>query len=111
MKIKLEFQNKEKMYNNLNYFLKKVVLISRYHSLYIHSLSQTHVGELRSYCTVCSKKSKKIKVNMKEIEVVHSIELHLLYINRVFSQLSSFSFRKKSSFFRKMRVFQDFVTQ
>jgi len=57
-----------------------------------------YMGELRSYCTVWRKKSKKVKVNMKKIRVVHSIELYQLYINQVFSQLSAFSFRKKSIF-------------
>ncbi len=47
------------------------------------------------------KNRKKIKVNTKKIGVVHSIEPHLLYINRVFSQLSCFSFRKKSSLKKK----------
>ncbi len=60
------------------------------------------MSELRWYCTVWRKKSKKIKVNMEKIWVVHSIELHQLYINQVFSQLSGFSFRKKQ---KKNRVF------
>jgi hypothetical protein len=51
------------------------------------------MSELRWYCTVWRK--LKIKVNKKNIWVVHSIELDWLYINQVFSQLSVFSFRKK----------------
>ncbi len=43
---------------------------------------------------------------MKKIWVVHPIELHLLYIKQVFSQLSIFLFRKKSSYMEKMHLFQ-----
>ena len=55
-----------------------------------------YVSELRWYCTIWRKKSKKIKVNMKMIWVVHWIELYRFYINQVFSQLSAFTFRKKN---------------
>ncbi len=59
------------------------------------------MGELHPYCTVWRKKSKKIKINMEKIWVVHSIELHLLYTNQVFFQLSVVSFREKSNFIKK----------
>ena len=39
---------------------------------------------------------------MEKIWVVHSIELHQLYINQVLSQLSGFLFRKKK---KKNRIF------
>jgi len=54
------------------------------------------------------KKSKKIKVDLKEIWVVQSIELCQLCINIVFSQLSVFPFRKKSSFIIKCMFFMIF---
>jgi hypothetical protein len=67
------------------------------------------MGELRWYCTVCSKKSKKSKLNMKKIGIVHSIELHRLYVNQVFSQLSCSLFRQKIEFFFKNECFSRFL--
>ncbi len=61
-----------------------------------------HMGQLRPSCTVWGKKSKKIKVNMKELWVVYSIELHSLYVNQVFSQLSGFTVYQKRIFLKPM---------
>jgi hypothetical protein len=75
---------------------------------YAQKIVWLYMGELRSYCTVWRKKSKKIKVDLKEIWVVQSIELCQLCINIVFSQLSVFPFRKNSSFIIKCMFFMIF---
>jgi len=93
------FENVSKINHRLSiqHVLKQITVNEKF-SLIVAKLHRNYMSELRSYCTVWRNKSKKIKVDLGTIWVVHSIERYQLCINIVFSQLSIFPFRKKSSF-------------